>query len=264
MEKDNLYNIDDNASVSKERNTEVTSASDSENSSDNLYSLDDKLYSLEDNETEEQPDKTKDPEAIAEEDNEAWAGEEIDDSKSVLSLLIKILISPVEGWKEVKRCNIPEEKIASRCFYPIIALAAVAEFSGFFYEARFTVNEGVIKGIITFITFFFSYFSTILIGGIVLPKDCKEKLNTNFGKSYVMLSLSSLAIFYIIFEIVPILGPILAFLPLWTIYSAVKGVKIFRVEDEMKVRVSCTLCGLIIGCPVFWNFLFTELLPSFS
>lgn len=244
--KDNLYDLDGGNSVEQTESL-YYSSDETETVKDNT------LYNLEEEERMER---------LASEDNEAWKGETFENSRSVLLLLLKVLTTPVEGWKELKRSRLKEDAVASRCFYPLIALAAASEFTGIFYEAHFTVSEGVIKGIITFMTFFFGYFSVLLLGGIFLPKDLKERLNSYYGKEYVMLNISTLALFYIVFRIFPILGPVVAFLPLWTIYIASKGVKIFRVEENLKVRVATVLSGLILGCPILWNWILTELLPQ--
>lgn len=244
---ENIYNTD----APKHNNDDICSyILDDENRDDSLYSLEDEdvLGQNTDNTVNE---------------SAAWGGEpsEKTSAKSPFALLFKTMATPVEGWKALKRARITDEKIASGLFYPVLAIASLSEFTGLFYETDFTLQDGVIRGLITFITFFFSYFCVMLLSDLVLPRGCREKVNSDFGKGYVMFNLTTLALFYIIFRIVPVMGPIFAFLPFWTIYMAVKGVKIFRVESEYKTRVAMTLCALILGCPILWNWIFTELIP---
>lgn len=241
---------------------------------DNLYNIDDRnheeedtrseaLYTLEDTTASRGPNRH---EYVlieeAEEDAESWRGESPVSRASVFGLLFKIMTTPVEGWKALKRCRLKAEEVAATGFYPLLALAAVSEFTALFYEAHVTISALVIPAIVTFITFFFGYFSVLLCGAVFLPAAASEKLKTQFGRQYIMMNVSTLALFYIMHRIIPILDPVVAFLPLWTIYLAWKGVKYLRVPPELETRTGATLSVLILACPLFWNWIFGEFLPS--
>ena len=195
-------------------------------------------------------------------DAEAWNGSVNASKPSVFGLLIKVLSDPVDGWKALKRCKYSVDSVAAGCFYPLIGLAAVSEYTALFYEADVTFSSLLVPAIITFITFFFGYFSVLLSGELLLPKEARKILHTYYGKEYVMLNISTLTVFYILFRLLPLAGPIFAFLPLWTIYVACKGVKLFRVSKENEARTCGMLSFLIVGCPVFWNWVFNEFLPT--
>jgi len=246
---------------------------------DNLYSIEDEkdtqLYNLESSGHIDVPEETvngndgyhdllseydiEDEEKNSEEIR-AWDGTVVESKPSAIGLLVKILSNPVEGWKELKRCKYSVDKIASGCFYPLVALASISEYTALFYDADSTLVSLIIPAFITFITFFFGYFSVLLCGGFMLPKEARKTLNTYFGKEYVMLSMSTLALFYIVFRLFILAGPIFAFLPLWTIYILCKGVKLFRVPKEKESRTCGIFSALIIGCPIFWNWVFNDLL----
>lgn len=173
------------------------------------------------------------------------------------------MLTPVEGWKALKRARLKPERFAERCFYPLIALAALSEGSSLFYEANISFADWAKNGLSTFITFFFGYFSILMVGGSVLPKKSREFIHKDIGKEFVMLTLSTMALFWSVIQIIPMLEPVLVFLPLWTIYLIFKGVRVLRIPPEVQNSTTGWLCLLIIGAPLFWNWLMTEfILPN--
>lgn len=190
----------------------------------------------------------------------AWKGQHTDTKTSGFGLMIHILSNPADGWKALKRAKLGVESIASSCFYPLIALASVSEYSALFYDPDSTVTSLLEPAIITLITFFFGYFSVLILGNLLLPKESHITLHNYYGKEFVMINISTLTLFYIIFRIFPPAAPIWAFLPFWTIYLIYKGVKLFRVPKDKESKTFVILSILIIGSPIFWNWIFTELL----
>lgn len=259
MNNDNLYSIED-----EEDNPIYNIEGDEASGACRGYVLDD------DNEKESEvgAEIISDIDEDSYPEEEAWRGEimtEEDNASnskiSPLLIMLKTLSNPVEGWKSLKRSKFSTDAVAAKCFYPLVALAAVSEYTALFYDAESSVTTLLVPAIITFITFFFGYFSALLLGGIALSKDAKKTLQTDFGKEFVMINMSTLTLFYIIYRLFPLAGPILAFLPLWTIYAICKGTKQFRVSKDEETRVSAILSAIIIGCPILWNWIFNELLP---
>lgn len=210
-------------------------------------------------EEEEEEDEDMDEEQLTE---ESVVSEK--KNPSPVRLLFKTMFTPVEGWKALKRARLKTEEFASRCFYPLIALAAISEVSKVFYEANVSVSDWAVDGLITFMTFFFGYFTVLLAGGFMLPPKSRDIIKKDIGKQFVMLAMSSLAIFWIFIQIMPMLEPVLVFLPLWTIYLIYKGVRILRVPEEVENSTTGLLCMLIIGIPVLWNWVLTDILLKFA
>ncbi len=98
----------------------------------------------------------------------------------------------------------------------------------------------------------------------MLPSKSRDIIKKDIGKQFVMLAMSSLAIFWIFIQIMPMLEPVLVFLPLWTIYLIYKGVRILRVPEEVENSTTGLLCMLIIGIPVLWNWVLTDILLKFA
>lgn len=242
---------------------------------DSLYSLPDDdrpLYSIDDSHHDrsrsadyevDEYDLDEEDEDEIEDDDAQPASEEIAKAEKRLSpwqILVKTMLTPVEGWKALKRARFRTEELASGCFYPLVALAAFSDVTMLFYEANTTVGEWVLAGLCTFITYFFGYFTVLLLGAVVLPRKSRDLLKKDIGRQMVMLSMSTLPIFNTFINIIPMLEPVLVFLPLWTIYLIYKGVRVIRVNPEVENSTTGLMCMLIIGAPLLWNWLISELL----
>lgn len=232
-----------------------------------LYQLEDNtpLYSIEDApEAESEAESEAEGfDADEEEETEPEAEGHAHEAKkapSPLRVLFKTMLTPVEGWKALKRAHFSTDTFAARCFYPLIALAAVADCSTLFYEANRTMADWAISGLATFVTFFFGYFTIIALGGWILPKKSRYFLSADIGRQFVMLCLSTLTMFSALIQLLPMLEPVLVFLPLWTIYLIFKGVRVLRIPTEVENSTTGYLCLLIIGIPILWHWLLTEFL----
>lgn len=230
-----------------------------------LYSIEDDdaeddSYNNSENDSDEIPDDTDD-EMEGEQDeseNESEANGDAERKPSPLSLMIKTMLTPVEGWKALKRARLSTDSFASGCFLPCVSFAALIEIIKIFYEANYTIGSWLLDTVSTFLIFFFGYFSVILIGGAVLPKKARVLMHKDIGKQFVMLNISTLALFWALIELVPMLDPVLVFLPLWTIYLIYKGVRVIRVPSDVENSTTGYLCLLIIGLPLLWNWVINE------
>lgn len=223
-----------------------------------LYNIDDEeapLYKIDDETLDEESGEPGDNDYEPDDEEEKQ-----EKHPSPIAVLFKTMFTPVEGWKSLKRSGFKTDEFASRCFYPIIALAAISDVASMFYEANVTFADWAMDGLSTFIMFFFGYFTVLFFSGFVLPSRSRDILKKDIGRQFVMLAMSTLALFWIAIQLLPMLEPILVFLPLWTIYLVFKGVKILRVPEDVKTSTVGLLCMLIIGVPFLWNWLFTELL----
>ena len=204
---------------------------------------------------------------LEEEDLEeaAWAGEQPERStknKSLIFLLAEGILAPVEGFKKIKRSDISAEKFAMDCFYPLIALASVSNFASLFYTEDSTIVSCLITGIITFITFFFGYFTVLLCSKWLLDPDTRERLSTNYAKNFIMGCTCSLIICYTIYNLFPMLGPVMSLMPIWTIYLVNRGAVFLGKNNICSIRTKIILSFLIIFAPITWNWLFGEILPG--
>lgn len=226
----------------------------------------DNFYVLNEEDIEKEPDET--PLNYAAYRDEDLEDEDVDDievekerKSHPFLLMLNIMINPVEGWKKLRRNKIKAETLQSGCFYPLLAILAASKFVDFFYSVNATLSQVITEGIVVFVSFFFGYFSIPIILSWVLPRDMVEKFEIRFGKEYLLISLSTLALFSIFTELLPMIWPILIFLPIWTLYIMYKGTRFFHFQQNQEMRFFILAGASVIGVPLLIDWVLTTILP---
>lgn len=221
---------------------------------DNIY-----VYHEDDRDTDDSPYNY----AAQHPEEETEIQEESEKRKQLtpFSLLIKVMFNPVEGWKNLRRGKFEVQELQSGCFYPLLSLLALSNFADYFYSVDVTISQIITKAVISFVSFFFGYFSIIVLLKTFLPKNVADYFNQRFGQDFVILSLSTMAIFSIVINLLPMLWPILIFLPLWTIYIMYKGSKFFKMNENQTIKSVVWIFGSVIGVPVLIDWILNTLLP---
>lgn len=179
---------------------------------------------------------------------------------SAFLLMLKVLASPLEGWKSIRRSGLKHEKVARDCFYPLCAVVAVCQFMSFFYDVEATVTKVLINACVAFVSVFFSYFLVIVASQLLMPKGAKEAMQTPFAKVFVMVALSTLCLFYIIYELLPMFEAVIVFFPLWTVYIICQGSRFLKFPAARSTTSLFILCLLIVGVPILLGWGFDRLL----
>lgn len=227
----------------------------------------DNYYVLQDNDGEmEEDDSPRNFAAynIEEEDKEDLdEGDEGLEEKNVsaLGLMFRIMVNPVEGWKNLRRSHIKLETLQSGCFYPLLALVAVSKFAEFFYSVNVSLGKVVTEGVIAFVAFFFGFFCVSQFLNLVLPPDMVKKFDCRFGKEYIVISMSTLALFSMLTDLLPMIWPILIFLPLWTLYIMFKGVRFFKFAVNQEMKFYIFAASAAIGMPLLIDWVLNTVLP---
>ena len=164
-------------------------------------------------------------------------------------LLLGILMTGTAGWKDLRRSRLSPEQTAAGCFYPLIALTAVCRFMDWFYLPEFNLASTLVSAVSIFASFFFSYFAVHVVCKWLFPYAAKSKTDTSFFKLLVQYSLSSLALFWIPAEILPILEPLTVFLPIWTAFLITKGIRFMRLPEQYHKRCMVTIVVTVIVMP---------------
>lgn len=180
--------------------------------------------------------------------------------KSPFVAMLRTMISPVEGWKSIRRHKISPEHFASGCFYPLTALASVSAFASLIYGSTTPISELIIDALRIFLSFFLGYFAVLLLGKIFMPSG-KRIFDSSFGKVFVMDSLSTLALFFTFYMVFPMVEPVLVFLPLWTFYSISRGVRFLKIPQSKSILATCVMSVLTVGLPMGVYMLLGFILP---
>ena len=251
---------DDNIYIYSEEEEDENIASD--NSDDNIYSGVSDDYEDRDNSA------TNFAQCSEEEIAKATSGESEDvkpsgkGDVSVFGLLLKTMFNPIEGWKSIRRHKITPEEAQKECFYPLLAFYSISKFAILAYSAKADLSEVVVDAVTAFVSFFFGYFLIVMFLRRVLPKGVAEVFDTNFGKTLVVISLSSLCLFFILTELLPMLWAILIFLPLWTVYMICRAMRFFKIPEDRHLMTVGLLNLIIIGMPVILEWVFGKILPN--
>lgn len=168
---------------------------------------------------------------------------------SPLLMLMEILVTGTAGWKQLRRSRLTPEQTAAGCFYPILALASACRFADWFYLPEFILSETLIKAFSVFIAFFLSYFAVQVACRLLFPHDAKAKTDTPYFKQVVQYALSSLALFLLPSELVPVLEPLTVFLPIWTAFIITKGTRFLRLPQSHENRCMVTIVVTTIAMP---------------
>ena len=177
-----------------------------------------------------------------------------------LKMLFNMLTVPRRGWREIRRSHMTGEEACRGIFYPMTGLASLSNFANLFFDPERTITQEVINALLTFTSFFFSYFLVFFFGKILLRGKGPEILTSDFGKAFTAYSLSSLALFYTLYALLPMLEPILVLLPLWTIFAITRGIKVLRIPEPDRTSATVWLSLLIVGLPLAVGYLFDMML----
>lgn len=173
--------------------------------------------------------------------------------------LFDILFTGTAGWKRLRRSRLTPEQTAANCFYPILAIAAVCKFADWFYLPDFSLSDTLVNAASIFASFFFSFFSVIVLCKLFLPVEAKSKTENQYFKLLVQYSLSSLALFWIPSEVFPVVEPIAVFLPIWTVFIITKGVRFLRLPEKHRNRCMVTIIVTIVLMPYIFMWLFDKI-----
>lgn len=201
--------------------------------------------------------------AYKEEDLENEEDDEIKgkSKKSSIGILFHIMFNPVEGWKGLRRSNKSIESLQSECFYPLLAILAISKFADYFYYVNLSFSQIITEAVISFVAFFFGYLSIPTILSWFLSKEMSERFENRFGKEYILIALSTLVLFAILRDLLPMLWPILIFLPIWTLYLMFKGKRFFKFHDKEEIKFFVLSGTAVIGVPLLIDWALNVILP---
>lgn len=174
--------------------------------------------------------------------------------------MLKIMVNPVEGWKNVRRIKDNPESIMRGCFLPAIALLFLSRFAKLLYGTDSALTTLTVEAASSAMAMFFSYFCLVICARHFSPGYFGNPVSSAFGKSFLLYSLSSLCLFFALPEVLPMLWAILIFLPLWTAYCVFKGARFFRFPRQKESVCTFVLAVAIIAMPVFLNWIMIKIL----
>lgn len=178
---------------------------------------------------------------------------------SPMLLFLKTLVSPRQGWKQLRRSGIEPARFLSGALYPLTALASVSCFIEMAYDRNAELSAVLISAVATFISFFLGYFLIQVFARIFLRGKGAKAIDTPFGKIFTACSLSSLALFGAVGKLLPMLEAVTFFLPLWTVYMISRGIT-FLCHGDRESYSAVIMSVLMIGVPLLCGYFFPLIL----
>ena len=96
---------------------------------------------------------------------------------------------------------------------------------------------------------------------LLLPAEMTKKFDCDYGKSYFIVALTTITLFSILKDLLPMLWPILFFLPIWTMYLMFKGVRFFKFEEHREWKFYLYAVAGVIGMPLIIEWVLNALMP---
>lgn len=177
-------------------------------------------------------------------------------------LFLKVVFTPVEGWKAMRRSKITADEMARGCFYPVLAVLALSCFMQLVYVPDIALSDVLMTALMQFLGYFLGYFVILLFCQTLLPADCRKPFTGDFGKVFIMTALVCLASFTISRMVLPMFDPILILLSLYVIYLIFRGVKFLRAPERYNTLLIVVLSLLTIGVPALIIWVFSLMLPG--
>lgn len=175
-----------------------------------------------------------------------------------------LLVAPISGWKRIKNAGYSPDYYARNLFFPLLALMALLQFLSLIYNSEATLARTLQVAICLFVAGFAGYYSVIVLARTFLPIEARVKMESRFGKIYVMTCLSTLILCMIVFESIPGIGTIFIVAPIYCTYLMVKGIRFLRVPENEITPVTILLLLLILGAPMAIFLMLELLMPAAS
>lgn len=179
-----------------------------------------------------------------------------------LKYLSQLLVSPDKGWEDISHAGKPYDRLATEGLYPLLGIAAVTVFLGYFYDNDFTLIQLLQKAIIMFVKFFVTYFLAGAIFNIFVPKMVGGELNEKKSHTFIIYNVAMLALFAIIENCMPLQLAFIKFLPLYSAILIWKGARYLGVNSESVLEFSILGVASIIIPPFLFSWIFNAIMPS--
>lgn len=176
-------------------------------------------------------------------------------------LFLHLLIAPKLGWRRIKSAGFGLEDYARRLFYPLLALMAACRFVDKIYYSGVPLWKLLQEALALFVAGFAGFYLVSLLARMFLPTVTRIKIDSGFGRIYIMTVMGVLALAMTVNELLPWLGMMLLVLPIYSTYILVKGLKPLRVPPDELMPSAIVMTVLCLGVPTAIYYLLRVLMP---
>lgn len=176
-------------------------------------------------------------------------------------LFLHLLIAPKLGWRRIKGAGFEMDDYARRLFYPLLALMAACRFIDKIYYSGVPLWVLLQDALALFVAGFAGFYLVNLLARMFLPTVTRIKIDSGFGRIYIMTVMGVLALAMTVSELLPWLGMMLLVLPIYSTYILVKGLRPLRVPAGELMPSAIVMTVLCLGVPTAIYYSLRALMP---
>lgn len=180
-----------------------------------------------------------------------------------IKYLIQLLLAPSRGWQDVASSRPSPETLLRRGFYPLLALTAVMEFCGLFYNKGLSWDVFIIRAVIDFGAYFVALYIARVIFELYLkpmvPSAEPEEVRRR-GVVLILLALGEMLLVQIICNALQADITILKFLPLYVVLILYKGASFIGVKADAVMGFTLLAAGATVVVPELISYLLSLIL----
>lgn len=174
-----------------------------------------------------------------------------DERLTMWALMPSIMCTPASGWAKVRHSG-PSPDIATiRFLLPLCLLSGAACFLSLLYPHDADTGFAVmlVEAVVELCSFFLGYYVAQVVAKLLMPKDDRHIVSTDYGKLLIMAGVATIALFHILFVAFPMIDFILGFLPIWTLFIQFKGMELIKFKSDKRLLSMAVICLATVASP---------------
>lgn len=177
-----------------------------------------------------------------------------------IKYIIQLLLSPTNGWKDIKLESPDSNALLRQGLYPLIGIVAITEFLGFVYQP----NANIISILARALTDILAYVLTLFIAKFIFASYLK-RYSSSTPERYpeeviTYMGLGLLAVLQIIQNILPWHFVLLSILPLYIVLILYKSSDFMKINPQYELRYMVLAAVAIIVLPITIRYILSYLI----
>lgn len=180
--------------------------------------------------------------------------------KQYLKNILQLILSPTKGWEDISAAVENPDTVASKGYYPLLAVASLSVFARLFYDH----SLGFVTVVMLAVALFGTYFISFYIGRIALESLLKNVVtgepNVTKITLFILYTLGLSVIIEIIENCVPTSLTPIKFLPLFVALIIYRASAYMAVKPGNELRFLFISVAVLLVMPILIMLLLTNLI----
>lgn len=142
---------------------------------------------------------------------------------------LQLILSPRNGWEDIAFDDFEVKPLLTKGFLPWLGLLCLTVLSNLFYSDVFTWLSTISEMIVMFLKYFITYFIAGFAFSVYMPSLTGNTDRERLNNTFLIFSLSLLALIDIIKNCLPIDLAVLNFFPLYVLFIMWRGWRYLKV-----------------------------------